>query len=62
VCARWSGSKFRLVTGEVRQAVLGVELDREGDSYTALDEGHEAMLWWGPSYECNLYWGNTWPL
>jgi len=50
------------VTGEVRQAVLGVELDREGDSYTALDEGHEAMLWWGPSYECNLYWGNTWPL
>jgi len=17
---------------------------------------------WGPNYECNLYWGNTWPL
>ena len=23
------------------------------------------MMWrfgWGPNYECNLYWGNTWPL
>jgi len=41
---------------------LGAELDREEDSYTALDVGHEAMLCWGPSYECNLYWGNTWSL
>jgi len=46
----------------VRQAVLGVELDREEDSYTALNEGHDTMLCWGPNYECNLYWGNTWPL
>jgi len=20
------------------------------------------MLCWGPSYECNFYWGNMWPL
>jgi len=20
------------------------------------------MLFWGLSYECNLYWANTWPL
>jgi len=19
------------------------------------------MPWWGPSYNCSLYWGNTWP-
>ena len=34
---------------------------REG-FYIALDGGLDAMLCWGPSYECNLYWGNTWPL
>jgi len=33
-----------------RQAVLGAELDRDEDSYTALDGGHEAMLCWGPNY------------
>jgi len=26
--------------------------------YTALDEGLEAMICWGPSYEQSLYWGN----
>jgi len=41
---------------------LGAELDREEDFYTALDEGHDVMLWLGASYECNLYWGDTWPL
>jgi len=34
---------------------------REG-FYIALDEGLDAMLCWGPSYECNLYWDNMWPL
>ncbi|QCD79013.1 hypothetical protein DEO72_LG1g2650 [Vigna unguiculata] len=34
---------------------------REG-FYTTLDGGLDAMLCWGPRYECNLYWGNTWPL
>ncbi|QCD94138.1 hypothetical protein DEO72_LG5g2217 [Vigna unguiculata] len=42
--ARRSGTKFRLVTREVRQAVLGAELDREEDLYTALDRCHDAML------------------
>jgi len=62
VSAKWYGSKFCLATREVRQAVLGAELDREEDFYTTLDGDHEAILCWGPSYECNLYWGNTWPL
>ena len=30
--------------------------------YTTLDGGLDVMLCWGPSYECNLYWGNAWPL
>jgi len=34
---------------------------REG-FYATLDGGLDAMLCWGLSYECNLYWGNTWPL
>ena len=34
---------------------------REG-LYTTLDEGLDAMLCWEPSYECDLYWDNTWPL
>jgi len=33
-----------------------------GGFYMALDEGLDVMLCWGPNYECNLYWGNTWPL
>jgi len=37
-----------------------VRLRRE--FYTTLDGGLDAMLCWGPNYECNLYWGNTWPL
>ncbi|QCE14357.1 hypothetical protein DEO72_LG11g1357 [Vigna unguiculata] len=47
---------------EVRQAILGAKLDREEDSYIALHGGHDAMLCVGPSYECDLYWGNMWPL
>jgi len=27
-----------------------------------LDKGLDVILCWGPNYECNLYWGNTWPL
>jgi len=50
------GTKFRLETREVRQTVLDVELDREEDFYTALDGGHDAMLCWGPSYECARSW------
>jgi len=38
----------------MRQEILGVELDREEDFYTILDEGHDAMLCWGPSYECSV--------
>ena len=34
---------------------------REG-FYTTLDGGLDAMLCWGPSCECTLYWDNTWPL
>jgi len=30
--------------------------------YTALDSDLDAMLCLGPSYECNLYWDNTWQL
>jgi len=48
VSARRFGTKFRLATREVRQEILGAELDREEDSYTALDGGHEVMLCWGP--------------
>jgi len=47
VSVKRSRSKFRLATQEVRQAVLDAELDREEDSCTALDGGHEAMLYWG---------------
>jgi len=39
---------FRLVTREVRQAILGSELNRKEDFYTTLDGGHDAMLCWGP--------------
>jgi len=42
-----SGTKFRLVTREVRQAILGAEMNRKEDFYIALDEGHDAMLWLG---------------
>ena len=42
--ARRSRAKFRPTTWEVRQAVLGAELGREEDFYTALDEGHDVML------------------
>jgi len=45
--AKRSGIKFRLVTREVRQAVLGAELDREEDFYIALDGDHDVMLWLG---------------
>jgi len=41
---------------------LGAELNRKEDFYTALDGGHDVMLCFGPNYECNLYWGNTWTL
>jgi len=47
------------VTRVVRQAILGAELDHDEDRYTALDGGDDAMPCWEPSYECNLYWGNT---
>jgi len=33
-----------------------------GGFYTTLDGDLEAMFGWGPSYECSLYWGNTWAL
>ena len=33
-----------------------------GGFYTTVDVGLDAMLCWEPNYECNLYWGNTWPL
>jgi len=42
--ARQFGTKFRLVMREACQAVLGAELAREGGFYTALDQGHDAML------------------
>ncbi|QCE14835.1 hypothetical protein DEO72_LG11g1841 [Vigna unguiculata] len=35
--ARQSRTKFCLATREVRQTILGAELDREEDFYTALD-------------------------
>jgi len=39
-----------------------ITLSKQGGFYTTLDGGFDAMLCWGPNYECNLYWGNTWPL
>ncbi|QCE14509.1 hypothetical protein DEO72_LG11g1510 [Vigna unguiculata] len=36
--------------------ISGVEFEREEDFYTTLDGGHDAMLGWGPNYECNMYW------
>jgi len=59
VSAKRSGTRLRQATCVMRQAVLGTKLDREEDFYIALDEGHDAMLWLGSSYECNLYWDNT---
>jgi len=41
---------------------FGCKVGLCGGFYTTLDGGLEAMLCWGPSYEYNLYWGNTWPL
>ena len=60
--AKRFGTKFHLATREARQAILGAELARDEGFYTTLDEGQDAMLWLGPNYECNLYWGNTLPL
>jgi len=41
---------------------FGCQTGSRGGFYTTLDGGLEAMLCWGPRYECNLYWGNTWAL
>jgi len=50
-CARWTETKFRLVTREARQPVLGAELVCEEDFYRALDECHDAMHWLGPQLQ-----------
>jgi len=41
---------------------FGCRVGLRGGFYTTYDGGLEVMLGWGPSYECSLYWGNTWPL
>jgi len=60
--ARRSGARFRLAAWDARQADLVQGWCVRKVFYTALRDVHDTMLWLGPSYECILYWGNTWPL
>jgi len=60
--ARRSGTKFRLAMWDARQAVLVQWWCVRKVFYTALSDVVMRCFGWGPSYEFNLYWDNTWPL
>ena len=60
--ARWLGVRMHLAMRCVAPGGFGCSDGLREGFYTALDGGLDVMPCWGPNYECNLYWGNTWLL